>query len=490
MRFEKLFPHSEREKDTVSLLLSQYFYSMDTYTIVERYRDSDSPYMMPEGLYPEFVDILREGENGLPIVHKLKEFIKQHPDSLAEAGQELAVAYFNKNDLTRANETIDKILQVAPDFVHAVILKAELFIENEDFEAVESLIDLDMDFAFHFPGRKKVSVVELADYEFISILWKIVNEETEEAIDRSWNLLITLRDNKIAPEFFARLHDRFVDYIPEAEYSPGLNALLDHLENLVIQTPIRGLKLNHPECWILALQVLVPQDFSKVEQLFSLPEASFKADLYALIDDALAQPLYEKATEDNATHQVWLSMLILAGLNDENFPQKWIDILSADPLFIEIWLGAELLDELFYVGYRAGINDPAWLASQIDLRNHYYRSNVSLVTSLCCISWTNPEKKDEILELLSRITKQLLEMSPDESEDTRFLVAMVMEEVAMLDYDFFKNDIEQAENKGLLEAGIMQDLFRKAKQNYMARPEYFKLTEPIGTKLKRLWLNE
>jgi len=458
-------------------------------TIVESLRESDYPQIMPDALYNEFLSVVRNAGQGNPVIHQIKSFIDANPSALQEAGVELAFIYFLKGDSSRAETLVDRILKNSPDFIDAINLKTDLMIEREEFDLLENFTNLNLPFEQQFPFRKKVTLQEYANYEVSGIRWLLVNEDNDTAIERTLRLMEDIKEFPGASEYLEIVSASFEDYVPEDEFTVEMEKLIADIEELTAEENDHAYP-PPPAFSVLTSQILIEDDLPAVLGLLDSPREELVPGLYDLVDEILEEHLSGNEDHDNVTHQVWLSFLLLAKLGDEKLMDKWVEVLSQNKDFIETWIGDELDSELFYVGYRAGLNDPERLAAAIDLQKLSADANFSLLISLCGIAWLHPEKKPVAVNKIKSLLKELLAINFGEfTPDYRRFTTELIDQACLLDKNYFAGEIKQSVEDDRIDLNMMDPSRLEAisEKDIPKRFQYKILKESFEQKMKRIY---
>jgi hypothetical protein len=249
-------------------------------------------------------------------------------------------------------------------------------------------------------------VEEYFRYEIHGIRWLLVNQENPAAMTRASKLVEKISVFKDAHERAMEIFQLFEDYIPEEEYTDELTAFLDELVNSEADNQLPG--LIYPELSVLFTPFLLEKDLPKVLALLKLPDLTLGSDLFVIVHDCLDPFKYHDFDSQVSGYQLMLSLIIMAGIDYEDLLEPWALVLEGNKDFLDFWLGDDLPDEMFYVGYVAGKQNPALLGHIFNFEKKTFEANFSILVSLAGIAWHVPEKRAEVLDIFEWRMKELL----------------------------------------------------------------------------------
>lgn len=463
---------------------------MKTLDFVSDLWESDNPHVLPELLKEEYDEILHSFKEGMPVIHNLKLFAQSDPRALPQAGFLLARLYIIKGEYGKGLEWMNKVLAKAPGFIDVINKKAELLIELEDYDAVEAMLDFTVPFEQQFPDRRIVTHTEYGEYELNAIRWLLINQENEKAVERTRAAAAFM--NKYLPLGCTGALFAFQAYVPEDEYTPEMKELISELETMVEGTDelyefddeneLAG--SDHP----FAVQVIDKVGLPDALSVIRKPREQLVPELRELVEEAIEISRHFVDLSEISTHQVWISLLMLACLDDPNLLHRWDDILFLNDNFIEEWLGDALHNELFFVGYKTGLPDPKKLFDLIDPIERSETVNISLITSLCCIAWTNPDQQKKIIGWLTDLLKSLMQIHFRYfTADHRAIVTELLRDIYSIDPTAVQEFIGDAFEEDRVDLNKLEKKDLNSSLNFGNRFELKLLQETAEEKLKRIY---
>ncbi|WP_336517099.1 hypothetical protein [Pollutibacter soli] len=455
--------------------------------LVAHYYDSDCPDRVSQQAEEELKRRIEENQ-GRPLVHMLKTFIDEYPESLIEAGATLAALYHIKKEEKKSQEWIKKLVARYPESASVYNFRLELLFGKDDFDAIEKLIDLEKTYPEQFPQRKIVSVEEYFRYEYHGIRWLLVNMDTNAAIARATSLSKKLESVDEYNDYMMQMAELFEDYIPEDEYTPELNDFIDELLQAVNGFALPN--LLYPELSVLFTPVLSEKDLPKVRNLLRLEPLTLGADLFVIVHDCFDPFKYHDYENQTAGFQLMLSLIMMAGINDEHLLEVWSMVLEKDEVFLDFWLGDDLADEMFYVGYVAGAEDPSLIDAIFDFSNKTFQANFSILISLAGIAWHIPQKRPEVLDIFERRMKELLEVPFNSFTDRhRKLLTEFIDQSSLLDANRFSGIYRLALEEDRVDLNRIDpdEIFNREETEFTKRFQYPLFIELLEDKLVRLY---
>lgn len=460
---------------------------MDDLKLVSDYFDSDCPERIPTEIIEELRSRVRNN-SGRPMVHLLKTFINEFPQSLVEVGTALAAIYFQDKNEVRANEWMDKLIAKYPHNAGILNLKLEMLFDKDHFDAIEELIDLEKPYTEQFPKRRIVSIEEYFRYERHGIRWHLVNLDTGAAMKRARSLSEKISDQPGSAEYQMEILQVFEDYIPKDEYTPELTTLMDDLATAGDTTGLPN--LIHPELSVLFTPILREQDLPKILGLLKLPGLTLGSDLYVIIHDCFDPFKYHDYETQEAGYQLMISLIIMAGINHEDLLEAWSMVLEKDEAFLDFWLGDDLPDEMFYVGFVAGADDPKLLDDLLNFKSKTYQANFSLLISLAGIAWHYPEKRMVVLEIFERRMKELMAIPFAEfNAGHRKILTEFIDQGSLLSTSRFTELYRLAVDEDRIDLHKIDtiELFKRSENQFRRRFQYPVFIESVKDKLTRLY---
>ncbi|MFD2527725.1 tetratricopeptide repeat protein [Flavihumibacter stibioxidans] len=419
---------------------------MPDYIVVKDGSPTDARYQLPPSLEEEYDEILEDIYFGRPVVHKLKEFMLDHP-AYPQAGNMLAAVYLSSGKLPQAWEVNEKLLDRFPDYPSAVLFKAKFLLDADRLEELEAFVDLQKDFGEQFPGRHRVEFSELAEYESVAIEWLLANAENSLAFSRINTILRMMEDFKTELPFCDRIFDAIDAFLPEEEMLPESRVILENLARCQLGLPLRP-PFHHPEINLL-YQQLEEKDIPALMALLNLPRKTLLIDLRAAIRDGIRNfQFFHHYYENEEIDLVILGFLLLAALREPGDLKEWLQFLDSEEELVDGWLGDWLGQLMFVVGWQLGRDDLPQMAAALRRSYRFDWASPNLVNSLLLVILHEPDKEKEVLDIWEDTLHWIIRDNAKGADISPYLADTILEYACALDMERFRPLLDQAYARG------------------------------------------
>lgn len=349
-------------------------------------------------LYNETIDKWNKG-----IIKKLSDLIVKYPN-VALLKNYLTVAYILKDENEKGREAIEWTLAEHPDYLFGKFMKADLYVEDREFEKVKEILGDGLELKELCPDRVWFHISELTEFFTTVIKYYIAIENFKAAkIDLE-------RFKNLAPN---HPHlDNLSNKLSRAELKNESSKWDDDGENGIEviankQTPHNnGNELpnfSHPEISeIYKYDYDIPENL--LSELLALPKESLIADLELVLKDGINRYDYFVENKDELPCLFPLHAIsMLAELKSNESLTVILDFLSYNNDFIEFWFGFDIqfiLSNPIYVLGKSNIGK----LKEFLLTPNIDRCLKMTLSEVVAQMWLHKEKtKEEVLDFYSTV---------------------------------------------------------------------------------------
>lgn len=351
-------------------------------------------------LHNETIDKRNKG-----IIKKLSDLIVKYPN-VALLKNYLTVAYILKDENEKGREAMEWTLSEHPDYLFGKYMKADLCVEDREFEKVKEILGESLELKELCPDRDWFHISELTGFFTTIIKYYIAIENFETAkneLERFRNLspnhphLDNLSDKLLYAEF---KNDRS-EWDDDDDDEIGIEVIANK------QTPHNNVNelpnFYHPEISaVYNFGYDIPEKL--LRELLALPKESLIADLELVIKDAIDRYDYFVESQDElATLFPLHAINMLAELKSNESLPVILDFLSYNNDFIDFWFGIDIEFILLNPIYLLGKNNIEILKEFLLTPNidSYVKITISEVVTQM---WVHKDKTmEEILDFYSSV---------------------------------------------------------------------------------------
>lgn len=361
------------------------------------------------------------------VIGKIKQLIGQYP-GVPQLKNFLTIAYLTQGRIDLVEETNKQILEEHPDYIFAQLNMANLYIDKKEFEKVPEILGTELELKALCPERDVFHLAEFTNFFKVVIRYYAAIKDLESAENR----LKLMKE--VAPEhpdtetaetflFPLRLENMSEKITKEREAAINPVVMLQAQETNFDKAPV----FKHPEILYL-YQYGIGIPHKKMTELLHLPVASLTTDLVEVLTDALRRYGYFKNQgweEESHTFAIHAFML-LGEIKAENALPPVLDFLSYDSDFLDFWLGDHLTENIWMCIYKMSEHNPHKLNEFLKKPGIETYCKSLVEEALCQIVHCHPERRGEIIAILSDVLDCFIKTTPNENLlDTDFLSLLI-----------------------------------------------------------------
>ena len=426
---------------------------------------SDSSFLSQRfGNTPELVamfeDLMQEIHNkkNKKIIDKLNSLILKYPNS-PQLKNFLSVAFYVSGNYAKSVEVNNWILTEHPDYLFAILNKANEYINNDEPERVPEILGDAMELKALYPDRDLFHIGEFTGF-YKTVIRYYISVNNIELAENRYEILKELapdhQDTEMAFSFiFEYLNKKGAERWEEENkkrISPA------NLKPLPVTKKHKEPQFNHSE-----ISDLYKYGFHIPRNIFNdileLPRQTLIQDLENILIDAVDRYDYflengwEEETSSFALHAIFL----LKELNAEDSLQNIYSFLEYDREFLDFFIGDHITTTLWQCFYTLGFNQTD-LLKQFLLKSGvdtYVKTSIS--EAICQMVLYNPEKREEVLAVYTDVYNVFLNSNiEDNLIDTDFLGLSIGDTIDC-DLKELLPIIQQLYEKGYVALGINGD---------------------------------
>jgi len=345
-----------------------------------------------------------QNKNNKKIINKLTELIIRYP-RVPHLKNYLSVAYNVRGKHEKAVEVNNWILSEHPDYLFALINKANLCIENGKPDQVPEILGEAMEIKALYPDRDLFHLAEITAYLTIVIRYYSAIENLELA-ENKLEILKKIApdhdDTEQAEKFLFTLRLKTAAARFEEENKQRITPVTNN--PVIISKNTTAPKFENPEIHMLYNYGLdIPEEILK--EIIALPRKSLIKDLEKIFDDAVNRyDYFIKLGWKEDTHTFVLhAIFILKEINATVSIPKIFSFFKYDNEFLEFWIGDHITETIWQCFYSLGINNPGTLKEYLMQPGIYTYCKTSISEALCQMILHCPEKREEILAVYSDV---------------------------------------------------------------------------------------
>lgn len=400
--------------------------------LVSEADESDLEYKMPmaaRARYRELTGALLAGES---VIHNIKQLILQFPES-PQIHSLLCQAYSHKNDLKRAAETNQEILQKFPGYLYGHINRARIWMNKGNWDELDKHYDLTRPITHLLPHRRVFIQIEYLDYEAMAIEYLLGNEEVPAAIERTEEILNGIFDSEYRAIFAKTVLQAFLDYYPTPEGKEDENLRLrlfgvmsydkEEADDAFIEIEEREYdralqtdrepEFRHPELMYPFYKLIYEMPEDLFNQLALLPREDLAADLTEMIRDSIRRiEWYDEATDDDDAiefMQVYHAMNMIRHFElKECFPVM-LEFFEEGETMTDYYLANLLTENIWQAVYPFCAGEWARIEVFLNKADTYSFNKEPVLQALVQLNLHQPELRTTISDLLGNLCNRQLE---------------------------------------------------------------------------------
>ena len=371
---------------------------------------------------------IREGKN--VFAETLENYIREYPD-IPIFRNYLASHYILADDLIKAEEVNEKCLIFFPDYLFALLNRANLFFMQELYEKIPSALKSLDDLRVLQPGRNVFHVSEVFAYFQIVIMYYLAIDEFDKAI-KTINILEMI---DISYPEYKTIVDKVQKYILSKHLK--LHEELWQNEKKVKALPLTTEQIqdppvfNHPEINKL-YDFDIEIDGAIIAEILALPRESLVEDLKTVIYDSLKRYNFFLTKPASNCFSCIHALLISAELKAVEVLPAIFDFLKNDDEFIQFWLGDFLSDDVWEILYKLTEGNVQALVDFIKQPNIEFYPKYTAAETLTQHALNQPETQQYIINCYRDLFSFLIENQSDENLLDTILIEFLFEEVKIL----------------------------------------------------------
>ena len=408
------------------------------------------------------------------IIARLMRLIDQYPN-VPMFKNYLSVAYNIRNEYEKSVEINNQLLKEHPEYLFARINQANHFIHNKELDKVPEMLGPELELSRLYPEREVFHSGELSSYLNVVIRYFAAKgdlDKAEEKLDILQELAPKEPITDQAESFLYKLRlEKAFFFMGKAKKTHIEPCVLKKIKRTTRKTPP---KYHHNEINNLyQWGMRIPSEM--LEEILALPRPTLISDLENLLQDAIDRYGYfEKLDNEEETHSFPLhAMFLLAELKSTNSLLRILEFFEADGDFMDFWVGDHNTTTLWQVVYTLGLDNLPAL-QQFLLKPGIYTYNKTIVSdALCQISLHQPKKRQEVLDIYSRVFQVFAQSSVDENLVDNELIGLMISDTIDCGFVELIPVIKSLYDKQYVAQGIC-GIFEKVEKAFQKEPEYYK----------------
>jgi tetratricopeptide (TPR) repeat protein len=366
-------------------------------------------------------------KNNTQIIDELTDLIIKHPLTPILKNF-LSVAYSIRGNNKKAQEVNEWILTEYPNYLFAIINKANALIEKENFEEAELYLGKGLEIKELYPHRDLFHLSEVSSYYLVVIRYLCAIGNIELAENR---LEVLEEINPDGSEV-----EKADQYILNAKYLKEFEET-NQLNTPAINTSFAGKKMtsqtnstpvfNHQEIeWLYTNDCEISED--KIDAIVALPRITLIQDLEAVLKDAANRYDYflESDFDSNKTYFPIHAIFFLTEISATESLPAILEFLSYDEAFIQFWLDDFLCEQVWYCFFVLGKEQLPVLKNFLLQPNIYSFAKSEVSVALQQMSIHYPEMQEDLYLIYKELYTTAANATIDENiEDETFLALSI-----------------------------------------------------------------
>lgn len=388
----------------------------------KKYGISDELQEQLESLYFEARD-----KNNKKTLDKLTNLVIKYP-TIPTLKNYLSLAYHYRGMSAKAIEINNWIITEHPDYLFALLNKANECIDNEDFDKIPLILGENFEIKSLYPDRKIFHLMEVTGYLKVVIRYFSAIGDIEMAENR-FDLLKDIApehpDTDQAKDFILNLKKKIVTIANEIErqYTITPTSLVKTPVSKTTKAPI----FNHKEIqYLYSYGFDIPNKL--IKNILDLPHSTLITDLEKVLQDAVNRyKHFESKDYEDKTHTFALhALLLLKEIKAEQSLPNVLSFFLNNEEVLKFWIGDHLTENIWSCFYELGINKTHLLKEFMLTPGVYTYSKSEVSVALCQMALKNPARKQEILNIYSEVLSRFIIAKPEENLlDTDFINLMI-----------------------------------------------------------------
>ena len=394
----------------------------------------DEMYAVTPQLKMQFGDLYQKAndKNNHAIIEELIQMVIKHPYT-PQLKNFLSVAYQIRGMMPKAQEVNNWILTEHPNYLFAILNRANELIFNKEYDKVEAIIGSDLTLLALYPDRKIFHTGEFTAYTATAVQYLCAIGRVDEAIDR-FNIAKDLDSNSpdvARAEFYINNAIKiFEDIKIEIDSKVPKTRIKKKFEKQRHPTVAKSLpinkfkipKFNHSE--ILMLYTYEVDITEKVlKKIMDLPRETLIQDLEAVLADAEYNYYHyqEGDFKYNQTFFLIHATLILGEIKATESLPKLLEIFKNDNDFLEFYYNDFLMEDIWQSLFSISENNKQQLVDFLMLYNISTYGKIVVLNALEQYAYHNIDFLPELNIFFEKIINEFLDTeNPESLIDTEF----------------------------------------------------------------------
>ncbi len=391
-----------------------YGYQMLNYAISGNPMECDMKYF-----FPELSDLMQKThtkvmQNQPGMLAELHGLIAKYPKVPAFRNY-LSTLYANTGRMNKAYETNRQIVVDFPDYVQAVSILANEYMDAGEFEKAKEVLGPSLEIKSRFPDRQVFHFGEFEPFMIAATQCAIYLGDLEGA-----RMRIQVLEQAGQGGFFVRHLALVKEQLSMAE---TIMSALENDNGEPLYRPSSGTEeapdFHHPQVKSLYEHGLnLPR--SLWDEVLALPRETLLEDLKTILRDAVARHedvnwmLEEGIVGEDYTDAVVLAMLFLQELRAVEALPEVLNVLRQDEDVTDLWLGDHETETMWQVLYYIG-------KDQLDVLLDFAKddsvatfSRASVLETMEYLDMNEPHRREALTEWMRQLLLHLIEVADDE----------------------------------------------------------------------------
>jgi hypothetical protein len=356
---------------------------------------------------------------GKPVVSKLRQLIKEHPDAPALKTY-LAAAYREKGEADKARRQYEQLLDEYPNYPNGRIAMAVFLLDECEYDKIAEILGAEMDIRTAFPERKVFHLSEVSEFLRVSILYLVGTNQMRKAKAR-YTDLETL--NSAYPELPFLLM-----YLTFTRFEKSFSAKRDQMEKLEEIFPQKRAEVSknvfapvfhHKEINNLyRYDAGIPQHV--LQEILALPRASLIADLEKVLDDTVGRYDYFSQPDFQVEGNCFFALhafFLLAELRAEESLSNVLSVLAYDDIFLDFWFGDYLAEDMWLYFYKTGFSRINEMKAFLLNPSISPYAKCGIIDAMVQTALHHPEKREEMIETYAGIIDYYLNLPVEDAKN-------------------------------------------------------------------------
>ncbi|MDQ3050368.1 MAG: hypothetical protein M3Q95_05740, partial [Bacteroidota bacterium] len=345
-----------------------------------------------------------QDKNNKKIIGKLTQLIIEYP-TVPILKNYLSIAYNVQGRYEKALEVNHWILSEHPDYLFALINKAHICIDKNEFDKVPEILGEACEIKALYPDRDLFHLSEVTSFYKVVIRYYVAIENQELAENRLEILQEVAPDHHDTEQaesflFGLRLKNAAARFEEENKQRISTRTTKINPSFHKSSSP----EFNHPEIQNLYhFGINIPHD--KLKEIIALPRISLIEDLEKILVDAVERYnyFYDLDWEEETCSFVLHTLFLFKEINAVESLPNILSFLEHDYEFIKFWLGDHVTSTLWQCFYNLGFNNTIILKEFLLLPGVETFCKTSVSESFCQMVLHHPEIRREILTIYSEV---------------------------------------------------------------------------------------